>query len=435
MSEIIHNKKVHLLSDFVVSISNAINKLYNGHYWIKAEISKLNFFQKSGHCYPELVQNSNGSPVASLSAFIHKFDYQKINRKFLETIGEPLKDGMEVLLYCKVYFSRTRGLKLTILDIDIDNIIGVQSLQKRDNINALKSEGVFAMNKQLVLPRIVKRLAIISVETGKGYADFMSIINNSKHCHFHTTLLNSVMMGERAVSEISASFRAILGMKDCFDAVCIIRAGGGDASLQCFNSLELARLVAKFPLPVLAGIGHATNETIVEMVSNLSFVTPSELANFLIDRNKIELEKFKQLVSDIYRNFQQRQSVNKHKLNMPVNNLRMKFNLAISHKNNKLTLYTNKLKASEKHLFFVKHQRVLIKQNGIVSKVRGFFAQKNEQLYSKSSGVMLKISERNQIFVGNKSVKSVSDIKIGDEVQFFTKDGVIIAEVKSVVKK
>ena len=204
MSEIVDGKKVFTLSEFAASVQRAFGALYNKNYWIKAEISKLNFFPRSGHCYPELSETSGGSITAALSGFIHRDTYRALNAKFQNTIGEPLHDGMKIIAQCSVHFSTTRGVRLTISDRDINSILGEQARLRMEVVQALKSEGVFALNRSVALPRIVKRIAVVSVESGKGYADFMSIVNSVKTYRLHLQLFPALMMGPEAAVQMSA---------------------------------------------------------------------------------------------------------------------------------------------------------------------------------------------------------------------------------------
>lgn len=434
MSEVSSPVKVHTLSELTGSISRAINNYYNKIFWIKAEISKLNFFPKSGHCYPELVEISNGGQVAVVDGFINKSVYNTINGKFLQTIGDPLKDGMEVILKCKPYFSSTRGLKLTILDIDIESVIGAQTLKNIDCINRLKSEGVFLQNKRHTLPRLIKNLAIISTVSGKGYADFMSLISKSDTVAINTTLLAADMIGEKAVSDIIANLNALKERLNEFDAVCIIRGGGGDNTLQCFNNYELAKTVATFPMPVFSGIGHATNQTAVEQVSNLSFVSPSELANYLINKNKHEAEELKSVINKISQLLVARTQSLSQKLGNTSSGLKNHFQYAIKEKNNMLVSIFSKIENNEKQLFFSKSNKISVLHNKIASRFNSLFASKNAQLISLDSSIIQKVTKKGRIFLEDKPVSTVEKLKVGDTIKFFTDDGIVLAEVKEVIK-
>ena len=437
MSEFIGNRKVHSLWEYVSSISRAIDKYYGKEFWIKAEISKLNFFTKSGHCYPELIENQNGKQIANVSGFIHKNDFQRINQKFIQTIGEPLKDGMVVLLFCKVHFSTTRGLKIDISDIDISSIIGQQAQLKILNINRLKSEGIFAVNKQKKIPRLIKKVAIISVETGKGYADFISIINNSPKIHVKTTLLNSLMMGEEAVVEIQDRLKNISTHQNDFDVVCIIRGGGGEASLQCFNDYNLAKAVATFPLPILTGIGHATNQTIIEQVCYNDFVSPSALANYILKYNSDEAEKFEELVQKIKTKLLILKSNSFQNFKYPVESFKLKFKYAFERKYSELQAKQNHISNLYKQILQTKEQNVEFLRQQIITLIHKQFAIKNQQLANVIANIMtaIKNDNQNKIIVDGKNVKNATDLKKDDEISIFFNDGIVFAQVINIIKK
>lgn len=437
MSEIINNRKVHSLWEYISSISRAVEKYYGKEYWVKAEISKLNFFAKSGHCYPELIENQNGQQIANASGFIHRNDYQRINKKLLETTGEPLKDGMVVLIYCKVHLSTTRGLKIDISDIDINSIIGQQAQLKTLNINKLKSEGIFALNKQKTLPKLIKHLAIISVETGKGYADFMSIITNCQKFRVKTTLFNSLMLGEQAVLDIQGSLKAILARMPEFDAVCIIRGGGGDAALQCFNNYDLAKAVAMFPLPVFSGIGHATNDTITEQVCCKDFVSPSELANYIISYNLTEIENFENTVKKITDRLAFFKNHFTQNFKYPIENFKLKFKFAFEKKFNELERVQRHIIDREKQHVINKQQCFEFIRQNIITLIHKNFALKNQQLALTISNVMATIGNvpQNRIAVDGKAVSKARDLKKDDEISIMFDDGIVFAQIINIVKK
>ena len=169
--------------------------------------------------------------------FLFQRIYNKINQKFIETVGSPLSDGMTVVFEFYIIFDNRRGISLIITDIDIDSVIGESTRAKIDTVNRLKSEGIFALNKNLTEPHIIQRIAVISVATGKGYADFTSVINgNSFGYNYFVPLFSAAMVGDRAAGEITAQLQHIASKKHLFDAVVIIRGGGGDVSLSFFNN-------------------------------------------------------------------------------------------------------------------------------------------------------------------------------------------------------
>ncbi len=283
MSEKINDKTVFSLLEVTQSIQKTIAERYKNTYWIKAEMHKLNFYSHSGHCYPELVEKQNGKIISQIRSNLRKSDYQVINNKFLDILKEPLKDGIKILFLAKISFDPVYGAALQIVDIDPGYTLGDLEKEKQETIDQLKKEGIYDRNKQLSLPLLPQRIAIISVDTSKGYADFLKILdNNGWNYQFFHLLFPSLLQGEKAVSSIIGQLQRIKKIKEHFDVVAIIRGGGGDIGLSCYNNYELAREIALFPIPVLTGIGHATNETVAEIISFSNAITPTKLAEYLI---------------------------------------------------------------------------------------------------------------------------------------------------------
>lgn len=285
MPETIDNRKVFSLLEVTKSIEKAISRNYTGSYWIKAEMVKLNYFEKNGHCYPDIAEKKNGVIVAQIKAIIWKNTYEKINNKFKTVTKDPLKDGLTILFLTKVKFDSLHGLALHILDIDPNYTLGELARMKMEAIQKLKEEKIFDQNKKIPFPLLPQRIAVISVETSKGYSDFCSKIDhNSWGYKFFHMLFPSLLQGEKATIEIITQLARIRLVAHHFDVVAIIRGGGGDVGLNCFDDYNLAKTIAFFPLPVLTGIGHSTNETVAEMVSARNNITPTDLADFLIQQ-------------------------------------------------------------------------------------------------------------------------------------------------------
>jgi exodeoxyribonuclease VII large subunit len=267
------------------SIQRTLSDRYGSTFWVRAEMNKLNHYMHSGHCYPELVEKENGKVIAQMNGILWKTDFLNANRKFLSTLKEPLRDGIKILFLAKVTFDPAHGLALQILDIDPAYTMGDLEKEKQDTLEKLRAEGIYGKNKSLPFPLLPQRIAIISVETSKGYADFLSVIDDNQwHYKFFHYLFPSLLQGEKAVDGIIGQLARIRKVLRHFDVVAIIRGGGGDVGLSCYNNYRLAKEIAEFPLPVITGIGHATNETVAEMISHLNAITPTKLADYLLQR-------------------------------------------------------------------------------------------------------------------------------------------------------
>ncbi len=278
-------KKIYTLSNLTQSIQNVINAHCNKIVWIKAEIVKLNYYPKSGHCYPTLVEKKNGKVIAELRGNIWGGHFETINNKFKAVLKEELKDDMTVVIQGSVTYHPLHGLALNITDIDPEYTLGELAREKAETIERLKANNIFNANKQTPLAILPKTIAIISVETSKGYGDFMDVIKkNPWGFQFHFLLFPAILQGERAVSTICEQLEKIRLHEKVFDAIAIIRGGGGEIGLSCFDNYRLAEKIATFPIPVLTGIGHSTNETVSELVSYETFITPTKIAEFLLQK-------------------------------------------------------------------------------------------------------------------------------------------------------
>jgi exodeoxyribonuclease VII large subunit len=278
-------KKVYSLSSLTQSIQNVIEANCNKVVWIKAEIVRLNYYPKSGHCYPNLVEKKNGKVIAELRGNIWAGNFEKINNKFQTVLKEELKDNITVVIQGSITYSPIHGLALNITDIDPEFTLGELAREKAETIARLKEQNIFGLNREKNLPLLPKTIAIISVETSKGYGDFINVIKNNPYGYcYHFLLFPAILQGERAVATIGEQLEKIKKYSVNFDAVAIIRGGGGEIGLSCFDNFILAEKVATFPIPVLTGIGHSSNETVSEMVSFQSFITPTKIAEFLLQK-------------------------------------------------------------------------------------------------------------------------------------------------------
>jgi len=285
MPEKTADKTIFSLLEVTLSIQRTLSERYQSAFWVKAEMNKLNLHPPSGHCYPEMVEKKDGRIIAEVSANLWKDDYQRINRLFLQVLKEPLKDGINILFLAKITFDPRYGLSLRILDIDPAYSLGELEREKQESIARLKAAGIYDANRQLQMPLLPKKIAVISVETSKGFSDFIKTIENNQWGYrFFHMLFPALLQGEKSVTSIIAQLRSIRKVLHHFDVVAIIRGGGGEVGLTSYNDYALASEVALFPIPVITGIGHSTNETVTEMVAFRNAITPTDLADYLLQR-------------------------------------------------------------------------------------------------------------------------------------------------------
>ena len=270
------------LKQVAESIRKTIAERYSRTYWVTAEMHKLNQTRK-GHCYPELVQKEDESIVVEMRGTIWKQNFERIQQKFFEIVKEPLHDGMELLFHVKITYHPLYNIGLEIIDIDPNYTLGALQRERQETFERLNKEGILNANQNLEMALVPKRLAIISQADSKGYSDFVTLLNgHPKRYHFSTFLFEATLQGDAAITSIQNQLKRIEKVKQHFDAVVIIRGGGGEIGMHCYNNYELAKAIATFPLPVLTGIGHSTNLTVCEMIAFRNGITPSDMAYFLL---------------------------------------------------------------------------------------------------------------------------------------------------------
>jgi exodeoxyribonuclease VII large subunit len=276
------HRQIFSLKQVVSSIRKTIEERYTQLYWMKAEIYKLNRFP-SGHAFPEIVQRENDKIVAQLSGTIWKQNFDRINQQFIEVVKEPLKDGSNFLMQVKITFSELYGLSLQIVDIDPSFSLGEVQRQREETLKKLQQEGILNLNQSLSFPLLPKRIAVISADSSKGLSDFMEVLDgNEQGYSYFTYLFNAYLQGDQAVDSIIQTLDKIRKVQHHFDIVVIVRGGGAEVGMTCYNHFDLCKAIATFPLPILTGIGHSTNMNVAEMISYRNAITPTKLAEFLI---------------------------------------------------------------------------------------------------------------------------------------------------------
>jgi exodeoxyribonuclease VII large subunit len=291
MDSMIVIPKTYSLHEVMQSIQSVLQKNYSSKtFWVRCEIARINLHDQSGHCYLELIDKNETTLVAQMKGIIWSDHYQHIAEKFEKITKSPLGAGMKVLIQSSVSFHPLFGLSLTITDIEPSFTLGELAKMKSDSIERLKSEGLFNLNQKLTLPKLPGRIALISVSTSRGYLDFIRTLeNHSKQYSIKCTLFEAVLQGENALPTITKALSTIFTRKNKFDAIAIIRGGAGDAGLACYDEYSLASFIARSPLPVITGIGHASNETVTEMVAFKNCITPTAAATFILEKFDTQL--------------------------------------------------------------------------------------------------------------------------------------------------
>lgn len=253
-------------------------------YWVEAEVSEIR--EVRGHCYLELMQKETftNTPVARASAKCWANKWSTIRARFERVAQQPIVKGMKLLLLVYANFHEAFGFSWIITDINAEYTMGNLARRRQEILQTLREEGVIDLQKSLHFSPFALHIAVISSSGAAGYDDFChQLLDNNYGFKFSTELFAAVMQGEKTEQSIIQALNRINEQDSHFDAVVIIRGGGATSDLSGFDTLALAENVANFPLPIITGIGHNRDESIIDIVSYLSVKTPTAAAAFLID--------------------------------------------------------------------------------------------------------------------------------------------------------
>ena len=261
-------------------IKAGVAEAFPDRYWVKAEITSWSP-RANGHCYLTLSQSRGGKPVAESRAMIWSYTYPRLKSFFEQETGQPLQAGLTVLVLVQVSFSELYGMSLFISDIDPAFTLGEKSLERKRIIEKLTAAGYMEMQQELAIPDIPYRLAVISSKTAAGYGDFCRhLLNNPEGYAFRIELFEALMQGEQAPASIIGALQEASEQE--FDAILILRGGGSELDLSCFDDCVLAMAIATCPLPVVTAIGHDRDVHIADMVANTAVKTPTALADLFL---------------------------------------------------------------------------------------------------------------------------------------------------------
>ncbi len=265
-------------------VSETLQNVMPDEYWVEAELSEVR--EVRGHCYVELVQKDEqtNTPIAKASAKCWKNKWMLMRPYFERMTGQSLRAGMKVLLKVYANFHEAYGFSWIITDIDPVYTMGDMARKRQEIIAQLKAEGVFDLQKELTLPLFAQRVAVVSSEQAAGYGDFLrQLQDNDAGLSFDVQLFPAVMQGEKVEQSVINALNQINDQVDKFDVVVIIRGGGATSDLSGFDTILLAENVANFPLPIITGIGHDRDESVLDMISFQQVKTPTAAAAYLVE--------------------------------------------------------------------------------------------------------------------------------------------------------
>ena len=267
-------------------VKRSIRSCLPDTYWVQAELSDVRS-NYSGHCYLEFIQKDAGGNnlIAKARGTIWSNIYKMLKPYFEQETGQAFTSGIKVLVQVSVEFHELYGYSLTVLDIDPTYTVGDMERKRREILRQLEEEGVIDLNKELEMPMLPQRIAVISSATAAGYGDFCNqLANNPRGYGFRTELFPAIMQGERVEESILSALDAINNRLEEFDVVVIIRGGGATSDLSGFDTYLLAASCAQFPLPIITGIGHERDDTVIDKVAHTRVKTPTAAAEFLITK-------------------------------------------------------------------------------------------------------------------------------------------------------
>ena len=421
----------YTLRQLNMMVRDAIDTELPDEYWVEAELSECR--ENGGHCYMELIEKNEHSntPVARASAKCWRQTWLMVKPYFERTTGQPLRAGMKVLLKVYAQFHETYGFSWIVSDIDPTYTIGDMARKRQEIIRQLKEEGVFDLQRELSIPTFAKRIAVISAQNAAGYGDFCRQLEDNEYgFRFEVTLFPAIMQGEQVEQSIIAALNAIyaaisnwqlaIGQEQTansqqpFDVVVIIRGGGATADLSGFDTLALAENVAQFPLPVITGIGHDRDESILDMVANTRVKTPTAAAALLIDNLLRVLERLDDASQRIANAISQRLARQHYQLSILNSQLSTLALRIVSEQRHRIETIGNRLPiAIERRMTAQKH---LIAQMEL--KLQGFDPQ---LLLSRGYSITLK---------DGTAVRDPKQLKPGDEIETRVEHGTILSVVK-----
>lgn len=384
-------------------------------YWVEAELSECR--ESRGHCYMELIQKDEqtATPIAKASAKCWANKWLTIRPYFERTTGQQLHAGMKVLLQVYPQFHEAYGFSWIVTDIDPTYTLGDMARKRQEIIQKLKAEGVFDLQKELQLPVFCQRIAVISSQTAAGYGDFCNqLADNPYGFKFETQLFPAIMQGEGVEQSIISALEQIYDMP--FDCVVIIRGGGATSDMSGFDTLALAENVANFPIPIITGIGHERDESILDMISHTRVKTPTAAAALLIDHLKGVLETIKGAQSMITHYVQQKLSITNSQLSIISEAIPRLFSIVKTRQEAKIdALYTRLPMLIERRFTSERHRLQLM----------------DEKL--KALAPTLLLARGYSITMHNgRAVKDASQLPPGAEIETRLAKGTIHSVIKSV---
>lgn len=422
------------LNSLVVEL---IDKVMPSSYWVEAEIADAR--ESKGHLYLELIEKdeSTNIPIARASAKCWRSSWLMIGPHFERVAGVKLRAGLQIMIQVHAQFHAQYGFSWIIDDINPEYTMGSMARKRNEIIAQLKSEGVFELQRELCLPLFAQRIAVISSASAAGYGDFCNQLQHNEYgFRFQMQLFQAFMQGEQVEKSIVAALNLISTKEDDFDCVVIIRGGGAAADLSGFDTLVLAENVANFPLPVITGIGHERDESILDMVAHTRVKTPTAAAAFLIDHLAATLNRIEQAQISIQRMVEHRIQHEKLHLQQLSTHIPILFSMVKNRENARLDDYWHALlQRVMLHLQQSKMRVELLSNKVIPATTNKLMVEQHklQLLEQRVDGVnperMLRLGY-SLTYKNGYVLRNVNEVKAGDEITTRLEGGIITSVVK-----
>ena len=417
-------------------VREAVELTLPDSYWVEAELAEAR--ERGGHCYMELVQKDDlgTALVARASARCWRSVWMLVRPHFERVTGESLHAGMKVLLQVHAQFHENYGFSWIVTDIDPTFTLGDMARKRQEVIRRLKEEGVFDLNKELRLSSFANRIAVISSETAAGYGDFCNqLAGNAFGFRFNVTLFPAVMQGGRTEKSIISALNSVNADADGYDCVVIIRGGGAVSDLSAFDSLLLAENVANFPLPVITGIGHERDESVLDMVAHTRAKTPTAAAELLIDNLEHTLDRIEAARTAIVNHVNGRMDFERMRLARVCERIPVLFSLVKTRRYARLDALHERMCSSANRILTAERVKVDRLRSAVIPAVSRKLTAENHRLELLSQRTeaadparLLKRGYSITLHNG-RAVRSASELKDGDLIETRLGTGNVVSKV------
>lgn len=418
-------------------VRRGIHSIFQDEYWIQAELSDVRS-NYSGHCYMEFVQKDpkSNALIAKARGVIWSNVFMRLRPYFEKETGQAFVSGIKVMVKVTVDFHELYGFSLTVVDIDPAYTIGDLARRRKEILKRLDDEGILTMNKELAMPVPLQRIAVISSSTAAGYGDFCNQLHSNKFGFvFYTKLFPAVMQGDRVEETIISSLERIYSEYENWDVVVIIRGGGATSDLSGFDTYNLAAHCAQFPLPIITGIGHERDDTVIDIVSHTRVKTPTAAAEYIIANMLETAGKLEDLSARLFSEIPLLLNAENERLNKMISRIPMVVQSRLQRENMRCERMSSRMAMAWQRRFLREQHRLDIIPR--LAMLVGSYLDKENRKIEMMERILQSASPEHLLkrgysitLLNGKAVRDASLLKTGDEVETLLSTG----KFKSIVK-